>query len=283
MKTFILFSVIILSQFFSYKSYSQDTSSARYFPLQVGNIWVYDLQTFPPIKSSRVYSITKDTIINDHKYFFYRSNFSGQWIRYDSSKGNLVAYSSTGGCSNYNNDRIIDSLPSGIGDLINCQLQAYYTRECMSISTLEVFSVTRDVKRFEHDGLVLQYVDYAKDIGIIWTATGEPPPANNYEILRGCVINGKVYGDTMLTSVKKIGNIIPEEYTLHQNYPNPFNPNTIINYTIPSNVKGQRSKVKLIVYDALGKEIKTLVNEAQTSGSYTVDFNGRIAQRDLFL
>jgi len=63
---------------------------------------------------------------------------------------------------------------------------------------------------------------------------------------------------------------IPYEYKLSQNYPNPFNPNTKINYELP-----KEGKVKLVIYDILGREIKTLVNnEFKQAGRYTVEFNG---------
>jgi hypothetical protein len=57
------------------------------------------------------------------------------------------------------------------------------------------------------------------------------------------------------------------EYKLFQNYPNPFNPVTVIRFSIPSDINRESltsrsgSIVKLIVYDALGREVKTLVNE----------------------
>ncbi|MCB0730208.1 MAG: exo-alpha-sialidase, partial [Ignavibacteriae bacterium] len=53
----------------------------------------------------------------------------------------------------------------------------------------------------------------------------------------------------------------PSAYKLSQNYPNPFNPSTKIKYTIKSNMKSEKSKVSLIIYDILGKVVKTLVNE----------------------
>jgi len=59
-------------------------------------------------------------------------------------------------------------------------------------------------------------------------------------------------------------------YNLSQNYPNPFNPATVINYSIP--VSGQ---VSLKVFDILGREVKTLVNEVKTAGRYSVHFNAQ--------
>ncbi|MBS1493644.1 MAG: T9SS type A sorting domain-containing protein [Bacteroidetes bacterium] len=61
---------------------------------------------------------------------------------------------------------------------------------------------------------------------------------------------------------------IPEKFSLSQNYPNPFNPVTMINFNIPVN-----SFVKLSVYDILGREIKQIVNNDLTPGSYSVDFD----------
>ncbi|MBK7105251.1 MAG: PQQ-binding-like beta-propeller repeat protein [Ignavibacteriae bacterium] len=75
-----------------------------------------------------------------------------------------------------------------------------------------------------------------------------------------------------LTDIADI-NKIPEEYALYQNYPNPFNPSTKIKYSIPINEKSETRNVKLIVYDVLGKEIETLVNETKSPGNYEVTFD----------
>lgn len=75
-------------------------------------------------------------------------------------------------------------------------------------------------------------------------------------------------------AVNNISTEIPSQYILNQNYPNPFNPATVIRYSIPSNVNGQRSNVKLVVYNNLGKELVTLVNDNQNAGTYEVDFDG---------
>jgi hypothetical protein len=62
--------------------------------------------------------------------------------------------------------------------------------------------------------------------------------------------------------------ITPLEFTLEQNYPNPFNPSTTISFQIP-----QSGIVKLVVYNMLGKEVTTLLNEEKTAGAYEVNFS----------
>jgi hypothetical protein len=66
-------------------------------------------------------------------------------------------------------------------------------------------------------------------------------------------------------------------YNLEQNYPNPFNPNTTINYQIP-----ELSFVTLKVYDVLGSEITTLVNEEKPVGSYEVEFDATILSSGVY-
>jgi hypothetical protein len=62
--------------------------------------------------------------------------------------------------------------------------------------------------------------------------------------------------------------LVPSKYSLEQNYPNPFNPNTQINYGI-----SKSGFVRITVFDLLGREISTLVNEVKSPGFYAVDFN----------
>jgi len=71
-----------------------------------------------------------------------------------------------------------------------------------------------------------------------------------------------------ITSSGNISNEIIKDYSLSQNYPNPFNPTTKISFALPKS-----GFVSLKVYDLLGREIQTLVNEIKSAGNYGIDFN----------
>ena len=82
------------------------------------------------------------------------------------------------------------------------------------------------------------------------------------------------YVPDVLISVKT-QNELPLKFSLEQNYPNPFNPTTKIKFTIPNTPLsfGEGLGVRLIVYDVLGNEIATLVNEEKAAGTYEVEFD----------
>lgn len=69
--------------------------------------------------------------------------------------------------------------------------------------------------------------------------------------------------------VQQLGTEIPDKFVLEQNYPNPFNPATNIGFSVP-----RSSFVKLIVYNNLGQEVRTLVNEQLNAGNYYFQFSG---------
>jgi flavodoxin len=71
------------------------------------------------------------------------------------------------------------------------------------------------------------------------------------------------------TSIEETGSITPKGFQLNQNYPNPFNPTTTICYQLPV-----CSKVNLKIYDILGNEVRTLVNENKAAGYHSVVWNG---------
>ncbi|MCF8259860.1 MAG: T9SS type A sorting domain-containing protein [Melioribacteraceae bacterium] len=119
-----------------------------------------------------------------------------------------------------------------------------------------------------------QQIFFSKQFGFVSIdISGDGTSATSSFQLIGARINGQKYGEVV--SVKE-NFFYPTELTLHQNYPNPFNPVTKIKYSIPrshGNNPDINKKVLLKIYDVLGSEIETLVNEAKAAGIYEVEFD----------
>ncbi len=84
----------------------------------------------------------------------------------------------------------------------------------------------------------------------------------------GTIYLDNIYFSTRLSDVREVGNSFPSDFTLEQNYPNPFNPSTNIRFSLP-----EANQVTLKVFDMLGQEVTTLVNEFINAGSYEVTFD----------
>ncbi len=124
-------------------------------------------------------------------------------------------------------------------------------------------------------GTALQYPE-----SWCWLNHGENIMALTYEDMYQCSLTGNFdstanailrgvldYMD-ITTDVKQVADLNPTEFELYQNYPNPFNPSTKISWQSPVS-----SWQSLKVYDVLGNEVATLVDEYKSSGTYKVDFN----------
>jgi photosystem II stability/assembly factor-like uncharacterized protein len=75
-------------------------------------------------------------------------------------------------------------------------------------------------------------------------------------------------------NIKQNNTEIPSDFKLYQNYPNPFNPKTNIKFSIKSNGKSEKSKIKLAVYDISGREIAVLLEQELNAGEYLISFDG---------
>ncbi len=94
---------------------------------------------------------------------------------------------------------------------------------------------------------------------------GNPDSANYWRA--SLSINGSPGRDDLVNGIGDTPNRLPGFFQLDQNYPNPFNPETMISYRLPSRVS-----VELKVFDILGREIATLVDQEQNAGTYEVKF-----------
>lgn len=120
------------------------------------------------------------------------------------------------------------------------------------------------------------YADYDESKIGLYALTG-----GSWEYIGGQGSNGRVTAfKTKGTRIAAFYNpdhvTIPTEFTLDQNYPNPFNPTTKIRYAVPAD-----GKVVIKVYNVLGQEIRTLVNEVKNIGRYDVTWDGRNATGQL--
>ena len=299
----IIYFILIFSLFKT--AFSIDTVSTKYLPLHAGNIWVYDCYAvgYGYCNCDKKYKIlaSSPTIINGHTYYSFTVTSYTQYCygmctgiplfsnftRVDSNSGNILIYSSSG-CSWLNHETIIDSLESRLNDSLydNCNITLGYPYKCSDTSIISIFDMNLPRKGFTKTGFESFYGRvYAKGIGLIGTTT-EYAPNQCYETvtLLGCVINGVVYGDTStLVGINPISSEVPDKFMLYQNYPNPFNPTTKIKFDIPNinppftghplGQGGQRGLTSLKVYDILGREVATLVNDNLTSGTYEVEWD----------
>jgi len=233
---------------------STNISQAQYFaPLELGNTWVW--QEWP----DRIHKLVViDTVILNGKSYFHLGTYF--YCRFDTTD-NIYYYITE------NQDVPYYKKSFNVGDTISFGIDFYKT--VIDTQRKHIFGILTTEKAIHFvaaGGLVEAWELWTEEFGLIYRENSE---GDGYDyLLRGCIINGKVYGDTTIVGVKK-EELKPPEVKLYQNYPNPFNPITNIKYEINS-----ETKVKLSVYDILGQKINLLVDELQYPGIYTVVFKG---------
>jgi hypothetical protein len=263
-----------------------DTSVTSYFPMTVGNVYVYQTNSiYPPFYSRQKVRILKDTIVSGKRFYYFSGQLPGfwnygNWYRMDGVTGVVTGLANNYSCNYLVNERYVDSLKSRKNDsLRKC---GNNSSVCFDTSNITVFGIPTKQKAFREDGLVITSRYYSKYFGITHVYTWEITGSDVY--LVGCKINGVTYGDTLLTDVENISSEVPSAFSLSQNYPNPFNPVTKIKFELPSvadplwrkgyGVSQGVGLVKLIVYDITGREVQTLVNERLQPGTYETTFDG---------
>jgi hypothetical protein len=279
----------------------QSGNFTDFLPLQVGNVWVYQCSVScfgsncyggACIRRVRVI-ITNTNIMNGRTYYQSQSTVVlisgscndgcgafpfGSNIRVDSSTANLLSYT-TSGCQHLLNETLEDSFKARRNDTIryHCQSPGQYFDfyVCMDTNNVTIFGSSRPARIYGYSGFESGWSrSYVKGIGLNGTSFSHVCGNGACYIsssLRGCVVNGVLYGDTsMLVGIKQISTEVPDNFVLYQNYPNPFNPVTKIKFDVPVETIHELS---LRVYDFLGREITTLVNEKLKPGTYEVEWD----------
>jgi hypothetical protein len=99
----------------------------------------------------------------------------------------------------------------------------------------------------------------------------------NLDNVRTAIANARARYSALITDIKQ-NSQTPSSFALEQNYPNPFNPSTVIKYSL-----AVASNVTIKVYDILGNEVKTLVNENRGAGNYSVTFDAKSLPSGVYL
>jgi hypothetical protein len=113
---------------------------------------------------------------------------------------------------------------------------------------------------------------------LVTTVEGTPISGDVSYALANLMNDATEFEKRQMTKVGFAGTEKPIEYALFQNYPNPFNPVTTITYQIP-----KEGLVTLKIYDILGKEVTTLINEEKQAGKYSIDFNASKLSSGVYL
>lgn len=252
-----------------------------YNPLQVGNLWQYynaEYNVYSTIK------VLQDSIINGQKYFK-KSNFPEfnkkpdaniSWERNDTTSG--VSFMLDFEDVNNNGD-FLEELP--LDSLENPYWTRYKTYK-YSFNHEFFWSGEKDVLVkdtswviIDGDTVISRYFEITQlfwgeeiveGFGILYNLSESP-----IRWCTGAIINGRQYGT--IVSVDENVETKPTRFLLGNNYPNPFNPSTTITYSIPKLPNQSLVKIRLLVFDTLGRVITTLVNENKSSGTYSITFN----------
>jgi hypothetical protein len=253
--------------------------SINYYPLSVGNKWVYYVTIWSGSMLESDVSTAEvlyDTLMtNGKKYFFVKR---GDWLKFEDAfervgdDGFIYRYD-----TQVNEEYVDDDLAMRKyiwGDTLFLGDDSY--KYCYDIYDKEIFDSVKKTKLIiEYDFPLGISYEFSYGIGLSKIYTGADFIDVNAR-LRGAVLDGIVYGDTTVVGIEP-DESLPSEYWLGQNYPNPFSKNsggnssTTIKFSIPLSA----AVATLKIYDILGKEIATLVNEKLSAGKYEVKFDGR--------
>ena len=169
-----------------------------------------------------IVTIVSDTIMPNSKRYFKIVGLGTNFQRLDSATMNVYSYSSGG------SECLIDSLLSRINNnFISCWENFLSPYNVDDTNQINFAGSLRRAKRI-HNTQISHVYNLINGIGLSYQRACEFGGA--IYSLKGCVINGIVYGDTSLTALNQISSEIPKEFFLSQNYPNPFNPSTNIKF-----------------------------------------------------
>ncbi|MCK9209430.1 MAG: T9SS type A sorting domain-containing protein [Ignavibacteriaceae bacterium] len=238
----------------------------EFYPLHIGDFWKYKGHE-GVFETITVKSVIGDTLMPDNNIYkviaFQKSGgpYPGKgtiFERFDSiADGNVMSW-------NYLDSIAVRKIKFSVclGDTFSSAFHGFsYLFDDKSYNEIQ-YSLYPDLTNSTYN--------YSRGMGLT-SQTGE----FYYSGLVGAVINGTVYGDTTITLIDDKHNTVTT-FELYQNYPNPFNPTTTVSFTLSRSIT-----TSIKIYNILGKEITTLVEENLSAGEHTVQWNGKDQEGNL--
>lgn len=235
---------------------------SEFYPLHVGDYWVFEGYNNGVFTTSTE-RIIGDTLMPDSNiYFIFCSidhNYHDTVFNYKSldSLGRIKTWEWWNSTSTTH-----IKLNFIVGDTTSSPFSNY---QVWRNNNKYISSITGEVELFfyTYPDLTFEAEYYTRNIGLSqWSSE------HNFRYIKGVYVDGTlVWGDTILTNIDDHLNPEITNYALFQNYPNPFNSSTIISFYIPKS-----TTVKLVVYNLLGENIETLIDNYMSVGKYKVKF-----------
>jgi hypothetical protein len=266
-------STILIMAVLAARLWAQDSTS--YFPLHLGDFWRYkgDEQPWASTKAVDTANINGNTyyilsgilawswtlpypdtvrIIGDSDVVFYRSGKDRLFYKLNAAVGDTWSYS-------------IETPGPAIEHVVTlaAKLDSFRVQQGPLRGSYRNVAVFFNNTPGYSDGWSYDYL--APGLGLIFRYW-----QMDRRTLYGAVVNGKLYGDTTTTVVKVVEDPIPGNFRLLQNYPNPFNSTTTVTCDLISS-----THVELVVYDLLGRKIRTLVEGVRPAGRHSIMWDGK--------
>jgi len=260
---------------YDYQVIVNDKDKMGVFPLKIGNKWFYKNYTLyygdydgkaDTSGISTIIAAADTVLMNDGKYYYKLDYYLSRNINSDTS----TFQPSSSKYIRQEKNKVYEYVEGGsIKELCDFSTTLYWWKVLDRNIRQYYYTLSGFLNYNCYDYRISDSLGITIQNHIAGTKYGE-----TYTYLTGCILDGKVYGTVRSNYVVSVDenpvNQLPTEYSLYQNYPNPFNPSTKIKYSIP-----ESGRVIIKVFDMLGREIETLVNEEKSAGSYEAVFNAK--------